>query len=66
MKRRKWDAKNKATIVLQGFKGTSVAALCTEHQINQAQYYQRRDQFLIHAGKPLKSTSRANERRGCS
>ncbi len=51
MKRGKWDAKTKATIVLQGLKGKSVAELCTEHQINQAQYYQWRDQFLTHAGK---------------
>jgi len=25
--------------------------LCTEHQINQAQYYQWRDQFLANAGQ---------------
>lgn len=51
MKRRKWDAKTKATIVLQGLQGKAVAALCTEHQISQAQYYQWRDQFLTHAGQ---------------
>ena len=41
MKRRKWDAKTKAAIVVQGLKGKPVAELCTEHQISQAQYYQR-------------------------
>jgi transposase-like protein len=46
MKRREWDPKTKAQIVLQGLKGTSVAELCNEHRINQAQYYQWRDQFL--------------------
>ena len=51
MKRRKWDAQTKATIVLQGLKGQAVAELCTEHHINQAQYYQWRDQFLAHAGQ---------------
>ena len=51
MKRRKWDAKTKAAIVLQGLKGKGVAELCTEHQISQAQYYQWRDQFLTHAGQ---------------
>lgn len=51
MKRRKWDAKTKAAIVLQGLKGKPVAELCTEQQINQAQYYQWRDQFLAHAGQ---------------
>ena len=51
MKRRKWDARTKANIILQGLKGKSVAELCTEYQINQAQYYQWRDQFLAHAGQ---------------
>ena len=51
MKRRKWDAKTKAAIILQGLKGKAVAELCTEHQISQAQYYQWRDQFLTHAGQ---------------
>jgi len=51
MKRRKWDAKTKAAIVLQGLKGKPVAELCTEHQISQVQSYQWRDQFLTHAGQ---------------
>ena len=37
-KRRKWDAKTKAMIVMQGLKGTPIADICTEHQISQAQY----------------------------
>ena len=49
MPRRKWDARTKALIVLQGLKGTPVSTLCTEHQISQAQYYAWRDQFLAHA-----------------
>lgn len=51
MKRRKWDAKTKAMIILQGLKGKPVSGLCSEHQISQAQYYQWRDQFLSNAGK---------------
>ena len=51
MKRRKWDAKTKATIVLEGLKGKPVAAICQDYQISQAQYYQWRDQFLAHATK---------------
>ncbi len=51
MHRRKWDAKTKAMIVLEGLKRKPVAEICTEHQISQAQYYQRRDQFLVHADK---------------
>lgn len=51
MQRRKWDAKTKAMIVIEGLKGKPVAEVCTEHQISQAQYYQGRDQFLAHAPK---------------
>jgi transposase-like protein len=51
MRRRKWDAKTKAMIVLEGLKGKPVAEVCTEHQISQAQYDQWRDQFLAHAPK---------------
>ena len=46
MKRRKWDAKTKAMIVMEGLKGKPVSEICIEHQISQAQYYQWRDQFL--------------------
>ncbi len=51
MKRRQWDSKTKALVVLQGIKGKSVAEICNEHQISQAQYYQWRDQFLANAPK---------------
>jgi transposase-like protein len=51
MHRRKWDAKTKAIAVIEGLKGKPVAEICTEHQISQSQYYQRRDQFLAHAAK---------------
>ena len=46
MKRRKWDPKVKAMIVVEGLKGKPVSEICIEHQISQAQYYQWRDQFL--------------------
>ena len=46
MKRRIWDPKKKAMIVIEGLKGKPVADICIEHQISQAQYYQWRDQFL--------------------
>jgi transposase-like protein len=49
MLRRKWDAKTKALIVIEGLKGKPVAEICTEHQISQSQYYQWRDQFLARA-----------------
>jgi transposase-like protein len=46
MKRRKWDPKTKAMIVIQGLKGKPIGEICLEHQISQTQYYQWRDQFL--------------------
>jgi len=46
MKRRKWDPKTKALIVVEGLKGRQISDICIEHQISQAQYYQWRDQFL--------------------
>lgn len=51
MKRRKWDSKTKAMIVIQGLKGKPMNELCIEHQISQAQYYQWRDQFLQNCPK---------------
>jgi transposase-like protein len=51
MDKRKWDAKTKAMIVMEGLKGKPVAELCTEHQISHSLYYQGRDQFLAPAPK---------------
>ena len=47
MKRRKWDPKTKAMIVVEGLKGKPVSEICIEHQISQTQYYRWRDQFLV-------------------
>lgn len=51
MKRRKWDPKAKAAIVIQGLKGKPVAEICLEHQISQVQYYQWRDRFLANVNR---------------
>ena len=58
MKRRKWDAKTKAMIVLEGLKGRQVSEICIEHQISQAQYYQWRDQFLSNMPQAFSSDDR--------
>ncbi len=58
MKRRKWDPKTKAMIVVEGLKGKQVAELCIEHQISQAQYYQWRDQFLSNMNQVFTSDDR--------
>ena len=55
MHKRKWDAKTKALIVLEGLKGKPVAEICNEHQIGQSQYYQWRDQFLANAATAFES-----------
>lgn len=51
MQRRKWDAKTKSAIVLEGLRGRAVAEICNQYQISQAQFYQWRDQFLANAAK---------------
>ena len=51
MKRRNWDPKTKAMIVLQGLKGKPIVDICTEHQISQTQYYLWREQFLANMQK---------------
>ena len=46
MQRKQWDAKSKATIVLEGIKGKPVSQLCNEYHIAQSEYYRWREQFL--------------------
>jgi len=55
VKKRIWESKTKALIVLQGLKGKPVSEICTEHQISQAQYYQWRDQFLSNSAKAFET-----------
>jgi transposase-like protein len=61
MKRRKWDPKTKAIIVIQGLKGKPVGEICLEHQISQTQYYQWRDQFLANAHQIFTGTEKKSE-----
>lgn len=49
MKRRKWDAKTKTKIVLEGLAGRSVAEICSRYKISQTQYYKWRETFLANA-----------------
>ena len=55
MKKRQWNPKTKALIVLQGLKGKAISEVCAEHEISQAQYYQWRDLFLKNAEKAFES-----------
>jgi transposase-like protein len=49
MKNRKWDAKIKANIVLQGLKSRPPNEICKEYNISRTQYYRWRKQFLANA-----------------
>ena len=64
MKRRTWDSKSKARIVLEGLQGRSVASICNDYQITQSMYYRWRDTFLANADQVFETgtTSRREER----
>ena len=49
MKRRKWDSRTKAKIVVEGLGDRPVAELCNAWQIIQTQYYKWREAFLAGA-----------------
>ena len=55
MKRREWDSKSKARIVLEGLQGRSIASICTEYEISQSMYYRWRDTFLANAAQVFES-----------
>lgn len=61
MKRRKWDSKTKAKIVLEGLSGRSVSEICSEYEIGQTQYYRWRDQFLAKAYQAFDSAKNGSE-----
>ncbi|MFH1372747.1 MAG: transposase [bacterium] len=61
MKRRNWDAKTKAKVVLDGLSGRSVSEICTEYGIGQTQYYRWRDQFLSGAHRAFDSEKDGSE-----
>lgn len=58
MKTRKWTAKQKFQIVMEGLTGkSSVSDICAKHSVNQSQYYKWRDQFLQNATKAFETDS---------
>ena len=62
MKNRKWDAKTKALIVMEGIKGKPVSEICAEHQLSQSQYYRWRDEFLANMPQVFNKTDKKDER----
>jgi len=61
MKNRKWDAKTKALIVMEGIKGKPVTEICQEHQLSQSQYYRWRDEFLANMHHVFDNTDKKEE-----
>jgi transposase-like protein len=61
MKRRKWDSKTKARIVLEGLKGRPISEICSEYQISQNQYYLWRDKFLSESYRAFDSQPNSGE-----
>ena len=59
MKRRKWDSRTKAKIVIEGLGGRPVAELCNAWQISQTQYYKWREAFVAGAAQAFETTRTA-------
>lgn len=60
MKRRNWDSKTKAKIVLAGLSGMSVSEVCNKYQISQNQYYLWRDKFLSESFRAFEGNGKFN------
>jgi transposase-like protein len=61
MKRRQWDSKTKAKIVLEGLSGKPVSEICSQYQISQNQYYQWRDKFLSESHRAFEGKAEGSE-----
>lgn len=61
MKRRQWDAKTKAKIVLEGLSGKPVSEICSQYQISQNQYYLWRDKFLAESHRAFEGKADGSE-----
>jgi len=61
MKRRHWDSKTKAKIILEGLSGKPISELCNHYQISQNQYYQWRDKFLSEAHRAFEGKENIGE-----
>lgn len=61
MKKRIWDSKTKAKMVLEGLSGLPTGELCTKYQISQNQYYQWRDKFLAESHRAFEGKADGSE-----
>ena len=62
MKRRQFDSKLKAHVVLEGLRGRPLAEICNEYEISQSQYYRWRDQFLANAAEVFETQNKDKEK----
>ena len=46
--KKKWSAKEKSQIVLEGIKGRPVVDICATYGVSQSLYYAWRDKFFAH------------------
>ena len=60
MKRRKWDSRTKAKVVLEGLSGLSISEVCNKYQISQNQYYLWRDKFLTESYRAFEVNGKSN------
>lgn len=59
---KKLSAEEKMAIVLEGLRGNkTVAEICREHSISQAQYYKWRDKFFEGAKTALESSGNSSQ-----
>lgn len=61
MKKRTWDPKTKAKIVLEGLSGKPISEICNQYQISQNQYYQWRDKFLSESHRAFEGKADGSE-----
>jgi len=61
MKRRQWDSKTKAKIVLEGLSGRPVSEICSAYGIGQNQYYRWRDKFLSESHRVFEVEGQGSE-----
>lgn len=56
--KRKWDARTKSRIVLEGLTGGCVTDICREHNLRPGLYYKWRGQFLENCHKAFEPQQR--------
>ena len=56
--KKKWSAKEKSQIVLEGIKGRPVVDICAAYGVSQSLYYAWRDKFFANVSDVLRLIKR--------